>query len=470
MPTVAPPPTELSSQEKSDPRGDISQPDLFPLPLTPFERMMLAEDCGGYPMVATVEFSFTGSLDRKLLEEAYATAIARHPLLRARVDRRLFRSPVWIAGEVPELEFSRASERCGPQRIDIGKSSGLLLRVVEATDHVKLQLHVHHACCDGNGILAFLQDLLLIYHQQVAGEPPQLAAVAFEKLPERNDFAMTSQSIGQWFSRTAFGIREAAKFTLRAIVPLAGKIDKSGEVAGFLQISLTSEAELLKGLRKVAVREGVTLNDLLLRDYLATMGDWQRQHSTVAQTDGLFRLLVPCDLRTEQHAELPAANVLGYAFLTRAIADSKHSEELLENVQAEMAFIRETNASLYFLRCLEVAARIPGGIAGIGRSRGCFSTSLLSNLGDPSKYFTRSLPRQRGKIAVGELILEDLVAYPPLRAETRAGIVLNTYGDHLSLGLACDARYFSKSSAQEFGQWFLTMLQKTATGSESKVE
>lgn len=469
MPTAAPPPPEVSPRVTFDSR-DFSQPDPFPLPLTPFERMMLVEDCSGYPMVATVEFSFSGNFDRKVLEQAYATAIASHPLLRARVAKRLFRSPMWIAGEVPELEFSVESERCGPQRIDLQKSSGLLLRVVEAADHVKLQLHVHHACCDGNGILTFLQDVLLAYHQQVAGEPPQLAAVNFDKLPARNEFPLTSLPIGQWLSRTAFGIREAVKFTLRSIVPLASKIDRSGKEAGFHQISLMSEAELLKELRKVAVREGVTLNDLLLRDYLATLGDWQRQPKAAVEAGGRFRLLVPCDLRTEQHAELPATNVLGYAFLTRDIADCVHSADLLENVQVEMAFIRETNASLYFLRCLDVAARIPGGITGIGRSRGCFSTSLLSNLGDPSKYLTRALPRQSGKIAVGELVLERIVAYPPLRAETRAGIVLNIYGNRLTLGLVCDACYLSESSAQEFAQRFLQMLQKTATGSRFGLE
>ena len=470
MPTAAPPPLEVSSKGKPDSQADTPQPDPLPLLLTPFEQMMLAEDRGEYPMVATVELSFSGNLDRKVLEEGYATAIARHPLLRARVAKRLFRSPVWVAEGVPELQFSVESERSNPQRIDMEKSSGLMLKVIESDDRLMLQLQVHHACCDGNGILAFLQDLLLAYHQQVVGESPQLSTIDFRKLPDRNDFSLTSQSLGQWFSRTAFGIREAAKFTLRAIAPLAGKVDRSGHATGFHQISLASEGELLKGLRKVAVGKGATLNDLLLRDYLATLGEWQRHHSTADRSGGRFRLLVPCDLRTEDHVELPAANVLGYAFLTRDIADCKHSEELLENVQAEMAFIRETNASLYFLRCLDVAARVPGGIAGIGRSRGCFSTSLLSNIGDPAKYLTRSLPRQKGKIAVGELVLEDMVAYPPLRAETRAGVVLNTYGNRLSLGLACDARYFSASSAEEFGQRFLAMLQKTATGSESKVE
>ncbi|MEQ8835394.1 MAG: hypothetical protein RID07_01165, partial [Lacipirellulaceae bacterium] len=406
MPVATPPLTENALAEESGLATDALQPDPFPLPLTPFERMMLAEDRAEYPMVATVEFDFSGRLDRTVLNDAYATAIARHPLLRARVEKQPFKQPIWVAAATAQVEYSNEEAGFPLKRIDLSELSGLLLRVSEVADRVKLQLHVHHACCDGSGIFSFFQDLLLAYHQQVAGETPQLTPLDFDALPRRNKFPLSSKSIGQWLYRIGFGIREAAKFTLRAIEPLVSSNDRGKGISGFHQVALQTEGELLKGLRKTAVREGVTLNDLLLRDYLATLGDWQRHNRDSTLAKERFRLLVPCDLRTEQHAELPAANVLGYAFLTRDIADCEHSDELLQNVQAEMAFIRETNASLYFLRCLNVAARVPGGMAGIGRSRGCFSTSLLSNLGDPSKYLSRELPRDRGRIKAGDLVLE----------------------------------------------------------------
>ncbi len=59
---------------------------LPPLPLTPFERYMLADDQPGYPMVAVMELQFGGRLDVDLLRAAFVPAIERHPLLVARIQ------------------------------------------------------------------------------------------------------------------------------------------------------------------------------------------------------------------------------------------------------------------------------------------------------------------------------------------------------------------------------------------------
>src|SRR5688572_4783806 len=57
-----------------------------PLPLTPFERYMLADDQPAFPMVAIVELEFGGSLRRDLLVQSLGPALLRHPLLWARVS------------------------------------------------------------------------------------------------------------------------------------------------------------------------------------------------------------------------------------------------------------------------------------------------------------------------------------------------------------------------------------------------
>jgi len=310
--------------------------------------------------------------------------------------------------------------------------------------------------------MAFLQDLLLAYRDLVnrGNGTADLPPLNAEQLRHRNDFPLTSKSLGQWLYRTGFGLREAAKFTLRKITPLAMTTNKPkrNTKLGFIQI--TSDPDLLRALRRAAAQSGTTLNDLLLRDFLATMGDWNREHET--GTAGRFRLLVPCDLRLPEHTQTPAANILGYAFLTRTIEECRDSPELLSSVQGEMAFIRDTNASLYFLRCLRVASLLPGGIAGIGRSHGCFATSMLSNIGDPTRYFSPALPRSAGKLISGGLQLEGLIAFPPLRSGTHFGAVLTTYAGRISIGLHYDPRYFNEPDAADFGNRFLTMITHTS--------
>ena len=63
-----------------------SEPPLFPLPLTPFERYMLADDRPDYPMAFPAVVEFSGSLRRAEFDAALEGALREHPLLRARVD------------------------------------------------------------------------------------------------------------------------------------------------------------------------------------------------------------------------------------------------------------------------------------------------------------------------------------------------------------------------------------------------
>ena len=58
---------------------------LFSLPLIPFERYMLVDDRPGYPMSFVFVVELAGTPDRTALEAAFQAALARHPLLSARL-------------------------------------------------------------------------------------------------------------------------------------------------------------------------------------------------------------------------------------------------------------------------------------------------------------------------------------------------------------------------------------------------
>ena len=58
------------------------------LPLTDFEEFMVRDHYPGYPNVMHVRFRFSGRLNREVYKEAVRRICERHPMTRARLNRR----------------------------------------------------------------------------------------------------------------------------------------------------------------------------------------------------------------------------------------------------------------------------------------------------------------------------------------------------------------------------------------------
>ena len=176
------------------------------------------------------------------------------------------------------------------------------------------------------------------------------------------------------------------------------------------------------------------------------------------------RLLIPCDLRSADDRSTPAANIMSYAFLNRRGRDCEDAAVLLRGIQSEMDYIRREKASLYFIRTLEVLCWIPAGMRLGARTHDCFATCLLSNLGDPTRLFAARFPRERGQLRVGDLILEHISAYPPLRPQTHAGVIVGMYTNELSICFRFDAGHFSKDDGECFADGYVRRLEESAQG------
>src|SRR5450755_100216 len=61
----------------------METPDMFPLPLAPFELLMYLDDRPGYPMVFVIECEFSGTICRARFEEAISLVLDRQPMLTA---------------------------------------------------------------------------------------------------------------------------------------------------------------------------------------------------------------------------------------------------------------------------------------------------------------------------------------------------------------------------------------------------
>ncbi len=438
---------------------------IFPLPLSPFELMMLAEDRPDYPMVAVIEIVFRGEVQRDPWERALQLVLKRHPLLTARVESKKGRPTSWVATDLPKIAWQNTEAE--PQvaaPLDLSKTAGLRLHMICSDQHVRQRLELHHACCDGAGAFQFLQELYLSYAHLVSKKegPVALEELSPEHLPERNHFASNSSGALERLARCAFGIREAAKFTLKKISPLRTEPvghDSTRVMHPFL--TLHGSRRQLARLRTASASQGTTLNDLLLRDLFLTIVQWNQNHQA-ATTNPRYRLLVPCDLRTPEDVRLPACNVMGYSFLTRRESDCNRSPATWEGIRDEMRFIREQNASLYFIRTIEFCHRFLGGIRSLAKPHRCLATALASNMGNPAQTTFSLLPKRNGKILLGDLEMEKIVAYPPLRQNTRVGIVANTYANQLSIGIRYDGISMSSVEGERFKELFQQNLEQTA--------
>ena len=139
----------------------------WPLPLTPIEELFFTDDRPAYPSCCFVRARFSGCFEKAKMESAIGTAVQRHPLLTAKVERRGSRQ-VWAPAGNPRPSVvwrsQPAAETFPPAAsIDLRVETGLRFQVHEHDSGSILYIQFHHAVCDGVGIFQLLHEILLEY-------------------------------------------------------------------------------------------------------------------------------------------------------------------------------------------------------------------------------------------------------------------------------------------------------------------
>lgn len=443
---------------------------LFPMGLTAFEEYMLVDGRPAYPMDGFMRLSFSGRFDADGLSSALAVAMQRHPLLAARVRRgRRGRWEWFLApdGPPPIRWLSEPPGEAYPpvsQPIDLTAESGVRLLVVEGPGHSDLVLHIHHACCDGLGAYQFATELLVAYSQAV-GAPltrPWEPLRGMENLRKRGSLGITAKRFLQLIPGQLLGLTDVGPFLRRRPVPLLpGKAqpDDSPLPAGYpaTVFRQLEESELAR-LRQSAARQGVTSNDLMLRDLFLTLDQWRQQHAAEQGSDWI-RVSVPINLRTLCNLTVPAANVVSMVFLDRRAQEMASSAALLRGLHDEMELIKRRHLGLTFVLSLQFTRALPGGLARARASRAdsCSATSVFSNFGTP--LANAPFPQRDGRLEVAGLVLERAEAMPPWRPYTSAVFVAMVYAGRLSVGLHYDPRVFSATQAETLLGSFVARLR-----------
>ena len=130
-----------------------------------------------------------------------------------------------------------------------------------------------------------------------------------------------------------------------ASAPSTAARPEDAEILNFEQHQLTvAEAE---AYRRAAVERAVAQNDLMIRDLLLAIDDWNRLQG--AASGAACRVNVPVNVRGREGADIPASNRLGFAFVTVSPREFGDREKLLQIVHAQTEQIKQWKLALYFL-------------------------------------------------------------------------------------------------------------------------
>ncbi len=450
---------------------------IAPLPMSPIEHFMLADDCPEHPMSFFIQMKFQGRFDRPQLTAALNKALTLHPLLNSwiRGSAKDATSRItWIKADSPPptIDWNDADIPMrfanGPW-LDLTCETGLRLWLRESENTSTLMLQIHHCCCDGLGAVNFVQTLLTAYQRLYASESMSTLEAKFDPrlLCDRDLSCSTWRRILKTSWHAIFRI--SRHFKTRP-VPLATPrplpSDHSGEDQFPRFQTLTFDAADTKQLRATAKRLGVSLNDLLLRDLFLILDDWNRRHSADHRSQTI-RICMPVNLRRSTDHRMPAANVLSLSFLDQDAKQLADPRRLLEDVHVQTTQTTRLAKSLAFVPVLRLLGMIPGQLHARARRTHCQSSAVLSNLGvlgagSPLLGVDR-------RMRSGGLTLESIEAVLPLRPFTHAAIVALNYGGKLSLTISHDPRWLDANDSRELLESFVRQLKDTFAQSNRHV-
>jgi len=447
---------------------------IFPLPLVPFEAYMLQDDRPAYPMNFFMRLRFSGRFDRPALESALATAVARHPLLSARVQQRRRNRFDWVAADAqkPDLHWAPTPTGGGYPRctgIPLPAQPGLRTYVLEGEAASDLLLQFHHCCCDGLGAFAFIRDLLVAYASAVGTTSNQtaLAPLDEQRLRRRGAYGLTPGRLLRMLPRQLVGLSGVRQFFMHSPVTLTSSTLPGGATSlpDEYPAAYTREFDENESakLRSVAAQCGTTVNDLLIRDLFLALGQW-RSRRQEGNGRGWLRMSVPVNLRTVNDRRLPAANVVSMVFLDRRPEQFTNRRKLLQGIHDEMQLIKRLQLGLTFVFSLRAFHAVPGGLARMTKADRCTATCVLTNLGAPLAKVP--LPREEGRLVAGNVVLETLDVLPPFRPRTQAAFAVFRYARRLRITMHYDPRSLAADQAEDLLATFVQHGHESARWSE----
>lgn len=447
------------------------EPPKVKLPLTVMEDYMLRDDSTAYPMDCVRLLHFSGLLQKELISRSFAEILRRHPMLSLRAEKEGCRY-FWVQAENPPEIFWKNRDEAPEclnesgfpvmKPLDLKKEGGFRLYVVESEKEnwTKLLFQFHHSTTDGTGEMQVLAEFMTIYARELGTIPSETELPELDpaKLPLRAKLGATWKNYMQnFFQSENYRRRLVWKtaqplFSVKPVSPEA----PPGNYPFLLPLQLTLEET--QAYAQKASSLGVTINDLLLRDFCATIQTWRKQNIEGKRPSGRVRINVPVNLRQAFHKNLPAANIFTSFFLDRSTRQIDGDPvRFLQSIHREMNDVKTRDLKFVFPRLLNFAIHFPGLLELYLHSGSCRSTGVLSNL--KRVFLDVPVPRNsEGKIQLGPCVLESVDAAPPIRSKTMVSVSALTYANCLRLCFRCDGHFLSVPAIENFIKTFKNQM------------
>jgi|GEM_PF-3401391 len=462
---------EQSAEAPAHPAVARRSAGLFPMVFEPFEEFMLANDRPGARNTFAMELTFAGKVQREAFEAGLDRALSRHPLFCALIVRRYWFRPRWVdaAGIRPRVVWSDSADQFNSSHdegIDLSREVGLRFYIWNGAADSKMFVIFHHCCCDAVGAVQFLSDLFTGYARNVdadSAELPDYPYVLPEKLKQRGDLHIHPQQGRQfWWYLWQSLVYASRTFLLpaaRLAVPRSHDAEKvpPAKSCGCLTDRLGRDVH--RALKNLARRQGVTVNDLLMRELFLGIRDWNATHEPGLNGQWLS-LMVPANLRTLEQDGMPAANIVSATFFKRHAEECADPARLLESISQESVYLRTTRFAAGFLTYLRWLRWIPGFRSACGHG-GYFATAVFSNVGDVWRLCKNGFPSDfHGHAIMGNLVLKDVNSASPLPNGARAAFTIWQANEQLRVGLRYDANHFSLSEARSLLSLYVSRVSE----------
>lgn len=440
---------------------------VLPLHLAPIDSFFLADDHPRYPMTSLIRMEFTGQINPEAFYFALEEATARHPLMRAVIRPMKRGLPCWTkdAAIAPTVDWGPVDKPVTfetTESIDLTNESGLRFWIRGDESQTDITLQVHHACTDGTGVYRFLGDLLAVYGQQTADEDaikPELSEIDTKMLRNRRARIAGITFKAKRSELIRLGVRQSLDVFASRITPLATPNKDAQSIRtpfpGVFCFQFNRDEH--KQLRNTAGDFGAMLNDLLMAEMFRTVMRWNAEQGKPVR--GKMRILMPSDLREQQDYPMPATNMTAYTFLTRKPGQCDDLKSLMKGIREETARIKHDQLGRRFMDTAEFAANGHSILKFLLRRNRCNATTILSNVGDPSRRFTASFPRDKGRVIAGNLRLEEISGVPPMRLKTHATLAIFSYRRNLTLCVRCDPYRFTPEDGNAFISMYADQLK-----------
>lgn len=426
--------------------------------LSPFDVLMLLDERPGYPMCFFIETHLSGDLSLQRLRTAIENAAQRHPRLRSCAQYSTHGWQWSLSNQPPQivqLEHTpnKESQAIAFRPFNIRREPGIRFIVIpESNQQWSIILQVHHSVCDGLSALDFLGDIWSLYHGSQPTDFQTHSRTNNIQTHLENDGNQNIKGDHQHTNQTiAF-----ATFRPSSITSLNNAKNIPHGRKPFQ--SFTLPATTVKSLRKRASHSGATTNDIIVAASFLAIHKWNSRQGKAGKR---IRITMPVNLRPPRERQ-PASNQIGYAFLDRLPSQLRDPPEVIKSIAEASRWIQHSGAAGMFLVVLGVFLKRTWLLRLITQIPACFSTAVVSNLGNIQSRMRAKVPKADGCDKPEGLIITNVSAVPPVRPGTALSMCITAYCGQLTVTTMTDSSQLTPSDSMELTNLLQSQIEHLA--------